>query len=65
MTQALAELDALSARAPGARRFAEHAFQLARIVRRFLEATSPRRCRATARPSSCIHLEAARLSART
>jgi hypothetical protein len=63
MTQALAELDALKRLGlPARRRFAEHAFQLGRIVRRFLEATLATPLPGDSTPELVIHLEAARLS---
>jgi hypothetical protein len=62
-TQALAELDALKRLGLPARgRFADHAFQLGRIVRRFLEATAGTPLPGDTTPEFVGHLEAARLS---
>jgi hypothetical protein len=62
--QALAELDALKRLGLPARgRFADHAFQLGRIVRRFLESTLGTPLPGDSTPEFVSHLEAARLSA--
>jgi hypothetical protein len=62
-TQALAELDALRRLGlPARTRFAEHAFQLGRIVRRFLEATAGTPLPGDTTPEFVGHLEAAQLS---
>jgi hypothetical protein len=64
VSQALAELDALKRLGlPQRARFAEHAFQLGRIVRRFLEATLGTPLPGDSTPEFVGHLEAARLSA--
>ena len=64
MTQALAELEALRRIGlPARARFAEHAFQLGRIVRRFLEATAGTPLPGDTTPEFVGHLEAARLEA--
>jgi hypothetical protein len=61
-TQALAELEALRRLGlPARARFAEHAFQLGRIVRRFLEATAGTPLPGDTTPEFVVHLEAARL----
>ena len=61
--QALAELEALRRlKLPASARFAEHAFQLGRIVRRFLEATAGTPRPGDTTPEFVTHLEAARLS---
>ena len=60
--QALAELEALRRLGlPARARFAEHAFQLGRIVRRFLEATAGTPLPGDTTPEFVGHLEAARL----
>jgi len=62
-TQALAELDALKRLGLPARgRFGDHAFQLGRIVRRFLEATAGTPLPGDTTPEFVGHLEAARLA---
>jgi len=61
-TQALAELEALRRLGLPARgRFPDHAFQLGRIVRRFLEATAGTPLPGDTTPEFVGHLEAARL----
>jgi len=61
-TQALAELEALRRLGlPGRGRFSDHAFQLGRIVRRFLEATAGTPLPGDTTPEFVGHLEAARL----
>ena len=61
-TQALAELEALRRLGLPARgRFSDHAFQLGRIVRRFLEATAGTPLPGDTTPEFVGHLEAARL----
>ena len=62
-THALAELEALRrVNLPARGRFAEHAFQLGRIVRRFLEATAGTPLPGDTTPEFVGHLEAARLA---
>ena len=62
-TQALAELEALRRLGLPARgRFGDHAFQLGRIVRRFLEAVAGTPLPGDTTPEFVTHLEAARLS---
>jgi hypothetical protein len=61
-TQALAELEALRRLGlPGRGRFSDHAFQLGRIVRRFLEATAGTPLPGDTTPEFVGHLEAAQL----
>jgi hypothetical protein len=61
--QALAELEALRrVNLPARGRFAEHAFQLGRIVRRFLEATAGTPLPGDTTPEFVGHLQAARLA---
>ena len=63
-TQALAELEALRRLGLPARgRFSDHAFQLGRIVRRFLEAAAGTPLPGDTTPEFVSHLEAARLDA--
>ncbi len=61
-SQALAELEALRrVNLPARGRFAEHAFRLGRIVRRFLEATTGTPLPGDTTPEFVTHLEAAQL----